>query len=160
MTGRLKFEHWVPVPLGEVFRFFSDPANLPRLMPPALDARLASREIVPPAVVGTEIAVSIRLFRFLPVRTLWIARIIEFERDHHFADVQAKGPFRRFAHRHEFEKSSRDGREGTIVRDVIEYDVGFGPLGAVAQRLFVGRQLRRTFQHRQRMLENLLSARE
>jgi ligand-binding SRPBCC domain-containing protein len=158
MIARVTFEQWVPVPLREVFRFFSDPANLPRLMPPALEARLVGRAIAPPALVGTEIAVSIRPFPFLPLRTLWIARITEFEQDHHFADVQAKGPFRRFAHRHEFERSSRDGREGTIVRDLVEYDLGFGPLGTAAQRLFVARQLQRTFQHRQKTLETLLSA--
>jgi len=47
-------------------------------------------------------------------------------------------------HRHEFASESRNGLGGTIVRDVIEYEIGFGFLSALAQRLFVSRQLRRT----------------
>jgi hypothetical protein len=45
---------------------------------------------------------------------------------------------------------------GTVVRDVIEYDVGFGWIGELAQQLFVSRQLKRTFAYRQRALVNLL----
>jgi hypothetical protein len=50
----------------------------------------------------------------------------------------------------------RDQVRGTTVRDLIEYDVGFGWLGEIAQRLFVSRQLQRTFEYRQRALEKLL----
>ena len=42
-----------------------------------------------------------------------------------------------------------------MVRDVIEYDVGFGWLGNLAQKLFVSRQLQRTFEYRQKALEKL-----
>ena len=45
---------------------------------------------------------------------------------------------------------------GTVVRDVIEYDVGFGWLGGLAQKVFVSGQLRRTFEYRQKALEKLL----
>jgi ligand-binding SRPBCC domain-containing protein len=166
----VRFEQWVPVPLAEVFAFFSNPANLPRIMPPDLDARLVGLEIVPVAGaergrgdhppfagVGSEIAVSIRVFPFLPLRAPWIARITSFEMNRHFADVQAKGPFRRFEHRHEFEAATRSGREGTIVRDLVEYDIGFGILGGLLQGAFVGRRMRKTFAHRQKTLERLLS---
>jgi ligand-binding SRPBCC domain-containing protein len=168
MSCELRFEQWIPVPLEEVFRFFSDPSNLPRLLPPALDARLVSTKIVPPrdaggaepakvAGVGSEIAISIRILPFTPLRARWIARITSFEMNRYFADVQAKGPFRRFEHRHEFEAAARDGRPGTIVRDRIDYDVGFGILGRLLRRVFVARRMRSTFAHRQRTLEKLLA---
>jgi ligand-binding SRPBCC domain-containing protein len=166
MSQRLRFEQWVPFPLPRVFRFFSDPRNLPRIMPPQLGAELVRIAIVPPpgaapdgseAGVGTEIVVSVKLLPPLPVRSEWVARIVAYERDRFFADVQARGPFRRWEHRHEFESGERDGREGTVVRDVLDYDVGLGALGAVAERLFVGRQMARTFAHRQRSLEGLLA---
>ena len=47
MSQRITFEQWVPAPLAEVFGFFSDPANLPRIMPPALGARLVGTNLVP-----------------------------------------------------------------------------------------------------------------
>jgi ligand-binding SRPBCC domain-containing protein len=163
----MRVERWVPVPLDKVFGFFSNPANLPRIMPEELAAELVSVNLVPPtglpsnagapmAGVGSEIVVSIRPIPALPLRTPWVARITEFEMNRRFADVQAKGPFKSWHHRHEFEAAARDGRNGTIVGDVLEYEVGLGWLGALAQRLFVGRQMQRTFEHRQRRLEQLL----
>jgi ligand-binding SRPBCC domain-containing protein len=93
---------------------------------------------------------------FLPFRSQWIAKVTEFEWNHHFADVQKRGPFKSFHHRHELREAMRDQVRGTTVRDLIEYDVGFGWLGEIAQRLFVSRQLQRTFEYRQRALEKLL----
>jgi hypothetical protein len=75
-----------------------------------------------------------RPFTFLPFRAPWIALITEFEWNHHFADVQKKGPFKRFQHRHEFSEEPRNGASGTTVHDVIEYDPGFGALRDLAQR--------------------------
>jgi hypothetical protein len=39
---------------------------------------------------------------------------------------------------------------------VIEYDVGFGWLGQLAQKLFISRQLLQSFEYRQHALEKLL----
>jgi ligand-binding SRPBCC domain-containing protein len=151
-----------------VFAFFSNPENLPRIMPPATDTKLDDLHLVPPppsqdslasphaAGVGTVIVTSFRLFPFLPARARWIARITEFEWNHCFADVQHEGPFKRWHHRHEFLPETRNGISGTLVRDVIEYQVGFGPLGAFANSLFVERQVRRTFAQRQQILPRLL----
>lgn len=168
MIQRVRFEQWIPVPLDRVFRFFSDPRNLPRLMPPELAAEIQTIERVAPpgtenrqddsapAGVGTRITLSVRLLPPLPLRTTWVARIVEFEPGRHFADIQEKGPFRSFRHRHGFESAPRAEGDGTIVRDDLEYDVGFGPLGDAVGRWFVAGRLRQTFEERQRRLEGLL----
>jgi ligand-binding SRPBCC domain-containing protein len=100
---------------------------------------------------------SFRVFPFLPFRAEWVAEITEFEWNHHFADVQKKGPFKSFHHRHELVAETRNGVIGTVVRDRITYKLGFGLLGELAQRFFVSRQLRRTFEYRQQALERLLT---
>jgi ligand-binding SRPBCC domain-containing protein len=118
VSYRLQFEQWVPVPLQQVFLFFANPGNLPRIMPPQIGIEILRLRLVPPAGVvtdqatitdlqpcagsGSEIVTSFRILPFLPFRALWIALITEFEWDHHFADVQKKGPFQLFYHRHEF----------------------------------------------------------
>jgi ligand-binding SRPBCC domain-containing protein len=107
------------------------------------------------AGVGSEIVTSFRILPPLPFRAQWIAQITEFEWNSYFADLQTRGPFRSWHHRHEFEAEFRNGVNGTIVRDRIEYEVGLGPAGAVAQKIFVRRQLARTFGHRHAVLENL-----
>jgi ligand-binding SRPBCC domain-containing protein len=168
MIHRVQFEQWVPVAIEKVFRFFADPNNLPRIMPPEASTRLTALRLLPPptapefpnreslAGVGSEIVTSFRLLPFLSFRAQWIALITEFEWNHHFADIQKRGPFKRFKHRHEFSAETRDGRRGTLVRDVIEYDPGFGVIGKLAQKLFIGPRLKRTFEYRQKTLEKLL----
>lgn len=138
-------------------------------MPDATQTRIDKLDLVPPplsphlaqfpkaAGVGTIITTSFRLFPLLPLRAPWIARITEFEWDHHFADIQEKGPFKQWHHRHEFLAEIRNGVSGTLVRDVLEYEVGFGPLGGITNALFVERQMRNTFAQRQKRLPQLLS---
>ena len=164
-----QFEVWVPFPLERVFRFFANPENLPRIMPPASGTRIEALRLVEPspasvethsprmlAGVGSEIVTSFRILPAFPFRAWWVARVTEFEWSRYFADIQAKGPFKRWHHRHEFESETRNILNGTLVRDRIEYEVGFGVLGTIAQRVFVGDQVARTFDHRQRVLEGQL----
>jgi len=112
------------------------------------------------AGVGSTIVTSFRVFPFLPIRAQWIARITEFEWNHHFADVQDKGPFKTWHHRHEFAAETRAGVAGTLVRDVIDYEVGFGFAGAIANANFIRRQMENTFAERQKTLPTLLSQEE
>jgi ligand-binding SRPBCC domain-containing protein len=168
MIHRVQFEQWVPVAIEKVFLFFANPHNLPLIMPPESGTQLAELKLVAPpgqseanpdslAGVGSEIVTSFRLLSFLPVRAQWIALITEFDWNHHFADIQKKGPFKRFKHRHEFSAETRNGLCGTIVRDAIEYDPGFGVIGVLAQKLLIARTLDQTFEYRQKTLEKLLA---
>ena len=169
LNNRIQFADWVPFAMPRVFAFFSNPENLPRIMPAATQTRIDQLHLVSPppwpdssaasraAGAGTVIDTSFRLFPFLPLRAQWIARITAFEWNHYFVDVQQKGPFKRWHHRHEFAEETRNGVSGTLVRDVIDYAVGFGPLGAIANSLFLERHMRRTFAQRQQILPQLLS---
>ena len=138
-------------------------------MPTATQTRLDQLHLVaPPAAtgfldvqrsagVGSIIVTSFRLSPILPLRAQWVARITEFKWNHHFADVQQRGPFKRWHHLHEFVTDNRDGIDGTLVRDVIEYEVGFGPLGALGDKLLIARRICDTFAQRQKILPQLLS---
>ena len=172
MTHRIQFEQWVPAPIEQVFLFFANPGNLPRIMPPQTGTELLRLKLVPPpgileeratvtdrpplAGAGSEIVTSFRLVPFLPFRARWIALITEFEWNHHFADVQKQGPFKSFVHRHELKGEIRGQVNGTVVRDVIDYEVGFGWLGNLANKFFIRRQFQSTFEYRQKALGKLL----
>ncbi len=171
MIHRIQFEQWVPFSIEKVFLFFANPQNLPCIMPRQTATKLEALRLIPPAGcreqqvmtvdqlagVGSEIVTSFRPLPFIPWRAEWIALITEFEWNHHFADIQKKGPFNRFHHRHEFCVDLRGGVSGTIVRDLIEYDPGLGLLGDLAQTLFIAPGLNQTFAYRQKMLEKMLS---
>jgi len=166
MPSHLEFEQWVPFRIERVFAFFANPENLPRIMPAATGTRLILLNRMPPppgvsgekaAGVGSTIVTSFRVLPFLPLRARWIARITEFEWQVYFADVQDSGPFKTWHHRHEFAAETREGVNGTQVRDVIDYEVGFGFLGAIANALFVRHQMENAFAQRQAILPTLLS---
>ena len=176
MLHRAQFAQWVPAPLERVFLFFANPGNLPRIMPPETGTELLRVTLVPPpgvsavqstvtdqtplAGAGSEIVTSFRILPFLPFRARWIARIVAFEWNQYFEDVQEKGPFKSFHHRHELTSEERNGIAGTVVRDVIEYEVGFGFIGELAQRFLVAGKFERTFEYRQQALEKLLSVKK
>lgn len=169
VQNHLEFQQWVPFRLESVFLFFANPENLPRIMPAASETRLvALHRVRAPAApdgglidkaagVETMIVTSFRIFPLLPIRAQWIARITEFEWNHYFADVQDKGPFKSWHHRHEFLAETRGDVAGTLIRDVIDYEVGFGAAGAVANALFIRRRMEETFAQRQQTLPKLLA---
>ena len=155
------------MPVETVFAFCANPRNLPRIMPPAMDAKLLNLKLMSrqsrgsgeaplAAIVGSEMVLSFRLMPGLPFRGKWVARITECQINHFFTDIQAKGPFKAWHHRHEFVPQVRDAVAGTLIRDAVEYEVGFGPLGALADRVFVSRQVRATFAWRQNAVRELL----
>jgi len=166
MPYHAEFEQWIAVSLEEVFEFFADPTNLPRIMPAWMRVQIEEIATVPPlgsstshfAGEGTRFLASYRALPFLPMRIRSEAQIVGFGLNEFFADVQSKGPFRSWHHRHEFAEENRGGIPGTRLRDLIEYEIGFEPMGSVVNALFIAPQMRRTFAYRQHAVERFLVA--
>ena len=174
MTQRFETNQWVPYPVELVFAFFANPSNLPHLMPRNLETRIEDARIEPPpprpvateasrrflsvaAGVGSEILISFYPIPWVPRRVSWLACITEFEWNSHFCDAQVRGPFTVFQHRHGIEKEIRDGQEGTLVSDAVEFELPYGVLGRIAGAM-VRRQLARSFAYRQKRLPEILAA--
>jgi len=139
----------VPRERAEVFAFFADAANLERLTPPWLGFT-----IVTPMPITMEAGARIDYrIKLGPIPMTWRTRIERYEPEERFVDVQERGPYKLWHHTHEF----RSVAGGTEIRDVIRYAIGFGPFGAVAHRLFVQRQLRAIFDHRERVMRELFA---
>ena len=141
-------ELWVPRPLPEVFEFFARAENLERITPPWLQFR-----ILTPLPIemkqGATIAYSLRL---RGIRLGWLTEIERWNPPVEFIDVQTKGPYRLWRHTHRF--SEVDG--GTSIVDTVHYALPFGPLGQLAHRLQVARDLSGIFDYRARRAQTLL----
>jgi ligand-binding SRPBCC domain-containing protein len=149
-THLLEQAQLVARPREEVFTFFADARNLEAITPPSLRFRILTPT---PVLMAPGTLIDYRLsLSGVPFR--WRTCIEAFEPGRRFVDVQLRGPYRRWRHVHEFE----DAPGGTLVRDRIEYQLPFGPLGELAHVLFVARQLRAIFQHRRGRIEALLAA--
>lgn len=70
-------------------------------------------------------------------------------------DEQVRGPFKTWVHRHEFEYVDE---AHTRIIDVVDYTVPLGPIGWLADLLFVRRSLRRMFAHRHQVMKELMES--
>jgi ligand-binding SRPBCC domain-containing protein len=178
MPESLSSSQWTPYPVELVFAFFANPANLPHLMPKWQQARIESSRLIaapvrpvspdpqlryqsPAAGVGSEMQISFRPIPKLAWRIGWLARITEFVWNSHFCDEQVTGPFQSWKHRHAIVAESRPDAAGkltagTLISDDVEYALPLGPLGNVANAVFVRRQMEATFAYRQKRLEEIL----
>lgn len=127
------------VPLEQAFRFFSAPENLGLLTPRASGFQLRASS-GPPRVGAT---LDHRL-RIGPFALTWRTRFETWQPNERFTDVQERGPFRAWWHEHRFE--ARGPR--THMHDRVLLAMPFGPLGALALRLFVADRLGDLFAHR------------
>lgn len=173
MPRRFETTQWIPFPVELVFAFFANPHNLPHLMPLELQTRIEDVRLKPPpprpvsadptrrfqsiaAGPGTEILISFCPIVWLPQRVSWTARITEFVWNSHFIDEQVRGPFSQFRHRHGIAAETRDGIEGTLVSDAIDYQLPGGIFGALAGGR-VWKQLEQSFAFRQKRLPEILT---
>ncbi|GAB3235026.1 hypothetical protein GCM10027586_15340 [Kineococcus gypseus] len=88
--------------------------------------------------LGERVRWRVRLFRLVPVTHT--SGIVELERPRRFVDRMEEGLFAEFRHEHSFEA---EGPQMTIMTDRMAWRSPAGPLGRVADALFVRRTLRR-----------------
>ena len=137
-------------------RYRSDPSEIGAASGMSRKTAATITDRSPLAGAGSEIVTSFRVDS-LPSLSRAVDRTDHRVRmEPSFRRHTKEGPFKSFHHRHELEEETRDQVRGTVVRDVIDYDVGFGWLGNLAQKFFIRRQLQRTFEYRQKALEKLL----
>ncbi len=134
---------WLARPRAQVFAFFADPENLARVSPPGLRLHLLT-----PAATLRAGAVLDFGARWLGLPLRWRTYIREYDPPYRFVDVQVRGPWARWEHRHVF--LEEDG--GTWMEDRVTYGLPLGPLGQVLHAALVHRQLRAAWAFRQARL--------
>ena len=146
---RLEREQVLAQPLQDVFAFFAQAGNLERITPPWLGFEMLTPNPIGMGL-GTQIEYRLHLHR-VPIR--WVSRIEVWDEGRCFVDRQLHGPYRLWHHRHEFATVTT----GTLVRDQVDYALPLGPLGELAQRLFVRRDLRQIFDFRRDAVAALMA---
>ena len=128
---------------GRVFAFHELPDVLARLTPPWESVRVVQH----PAnlEVGAIAIFETRLFGLVPVR--WVASHSLYEPPRMFEDVQLSGPFKSWRHRHVVEPHEN----GALLRDEVEFEPPFGPLGRAAAPVLILPRLRKLFEYRHRV---------
>jgi hypothetical protein len=139
----------VKQPLEKVFDFFNRPENLEKITPPLLGFKILTPNPID-MYNGQVIDYEVSIFG-LPTR--WTTVIRQYNPPHSFVDVQVKGPYSFWHHTHTFEKISDTE---TRVGDHVQYMVGKGPLGPIANHVLIKHQLKYIFDYRGKVIHELL----
>ena len=123
-----------------VFEFHERPDVLTLLLPPWESARVVQPAKI--SEVGSQAIVETRILG--PIKMRWVAQHTVYDPPHIFEDVQVKGPFRSWRHRHVVEAHVN----GALLRDLIDYKPPLGFLGRAFAPLLVEPRLRRLFDYR------------
>jgi ligand-binding SRPBCC domain-containing protein len=144
----LESRRWLPLARSDVFAFFAAPGNLARITPSWLGFRLLTER--PTMAAGAVLDYRI-LWGGVPLA--WRTYVREYDPPYRFVDVQVRGPYARWEHRHLF----LEERGGTWVEDRVTYRLPLGPVGRLVHALLVRRQLARIWEHRWRRIAELLA---
>ena len=136
--------------MPDVFRFFSDPGNLARLTPPEMGFQIVDAPDRP-LRAGDRIRYRIRIFG---ISLGWTTLITRWEENVAFADLQERGPYRRWLHTHTF----RAVKDGVEMQDVVDYQLPLGLLGRIVAGKMVRHQLRTIFDYRETAIAGYFSA--
>lgn len=79
------------------------------------------------------------------------AKVIHMQQPTIFVDIMVKGAFKSFTHTHKFVEE----KDGTLMIDIFEYKSPFGPLGIIADKLFLYRYMESFIINRAKELKKL-----
>ena len=134
-----EFESTIQAPAGKVFAFHERPDALKLLIPPGQPIRAEENT----GGIRDDARVVLRI-GYGPLSIRWVALHRGYEAGRQFQDVQESGPFKRWEHTHTVTPA---GACCCKLRDHIEYELPFGWLGRLANRLVVA-QLTKMFEYR------------
>lgn len=139
--------------LEEVWDFFSNPANLNRITPPNMSFEIQTDLTGVRMYAGMIIQYKVRPVANIPMR--WTTEITQAEDHRFFVDEQRFGPYRFWHHQHHFESLDE---HRTTMRDILHYKVGYGPVGALMNRLYIQNRLEEIFDYRAQAIAEIFPA--
>jgi ligand-binding SRPBCC domain-containing protein len=146
---QLKSIQKLPIDLDTAWDFFSSPANLKVITPDYMGFEVTSEGSDAKMFPGMIISYIVRPILHFPME--WVTEITHVKDKEYFVDEQRFGPYSLWHHKHFF--TSIEG--GVEMTDIVHYKVPLGPLGDLANLLFIRRKLNEIFDYRTKVLNDL-----
>jgi ligand-binding SRPBCC domain-containing protein len=145
----LKTVQKVPVSLEEAWEFFSHPRNLAVMTPEYLNLKFTNELYGDRMYAGQVMTYKVKPLLGIPM--FWMTEITHVSEGKFFVDEQRFGPYALWHHQHHFEEIPG----GVQMTDLIHYKLPLGPLGDLANGIFVRKQLEGIFEFRFKKVEEL-----
>lgn len=135
--------------MEHVWDYFSTPLNLNEITPDDMSFEILTDLRHVKMYPGLIINYRIRPFLNIPMR--WTTEITHCETNRYFVDEQRFGPYAFWHHQHHFQET----KEGIEMTDIVHYAIPFGPLGRVANAVYVANKLKSIFDYREQKIATI-----
>ncbi len=135
--------------IEDVWDFISSPKNLKKITPDYMGFEINSQNLSEKMYPGMIISYTVK--PVLGMRMTWVTEITHVEEMRYFVDEQRIGPYSMWHHQHFIEPSG----QGVLMTDIVSYSPPFGFLGALANSIFISKQLNSIFDYRENILRKL-----
>ncbi len=148
---KLVQEQLLPISLEQAWDFFATPKNLNEVTPDDLVFEITSDV---PDKMYEGLMITYKIKPLLNISINWCTEITHIKEQEYFVDEQRKGPYNIWHHEHHFK--AVEG--GTLMTDILHYDIGMSIFGKIAGKLFVDQQVNHIFSHRYKALEKYFNS--
>lgn len=138
----LEASQQIPASLDQVWDFISSPQNLKHITPEFMGFDILTKNL--PEKMYPGMIISYHVKPVLGIKTLWVTEITHVKELHYFVDEQRVGPYSLWHHQHILKEIPG----GVLMKDIVNYRPPFGPLGSLANALFIKRMLKKIFDYR------------
>lgn len=141
-------EQRIHTTVDEIWDFVSSPRNLKEITPNYMGFEITTAhmsDIMYPGMI-----ISYKVSPVLGIKLPWVTEITHVSNKEFFVDEQRKGPYKMWHHEHRIIQTD----DGLIMTDLITYEPPFGFLGALANKLFIKKQLNDIFDYRKKIIDD------
>ena len=141
MIKQLKKEQFLPISIHEAWNFFATPRNLNAITPSDLTFEFLSDT---PDKMYEGLFIAYRLKPIFNIPVNWYTEITHIKEHEYFIDEQRSGPYKLWHHEHHFKQVEN----GTLMTDILYYDIGKGFIGNLAGALLIDAKIKSIFNYR------------
>ena len=139
----------IPASIDEIWDFISSPSNLKEITPKHMGFEVTGNtgkgQMYPGMIITYKVS------PLLGIKLNWVTEITHVKDKEYFVDEQRIGPYTMWHHEHKIETIVG----GIMMTDIVTYQPPMGILGAIANTLFIKKQLEEIFGYRTVALENI-----
>lgn len=149
-TYRLEFSQKLPISLQQAWDFFSSPLNLQEITPKDMTFDVTS-PITAEDKMFPGMIITYKVAPLYGIKLNWVTEITHVKDQEYFIDEQRFGPFAFWHHYHHFDEI----QGGVIMKDILHYAIGWGPIGKMANGLIVKNKVKDIFSFRFTKVEEI-----
>ncbi|HVW14372.1 MAG TPA: SRPBCC family protein [Mucilaginibacter sp.] len=140
-------ETLIPTSLDKAWDFFTSPLNLAKITPPDMNFVVTS-DFKPKDKVYAGMIITYKVSPLFGIRMNWMTEITQVKEKEYFIDEQRFGPYALWHHQHHFKEVD----SGVLMTDIVNYAIGWGFIGRIANSLVVAKKLEEVFDYREKVI--------